>query len=727
MGDISDEDRLKMLKGYNEIHEIQFFMNDYIEQINSVYPWLLLEKEKRDANRNFTELKDDMRELVHTDEDPEDLVALIYEARVHVEHLETRIAEEMRNTGSFRQFCTLLDQFVGQVGAPMMTLQNKEWYQTEIPNDDQPRRATAGQKRPASNDALQSRASKRRKGAVGSPVSRGTITVEELAGQNNKVSEWPKESGEWWLFECHEHPMPLGTIRAAAKHLAWSGHGLSGTFPVAAETLGIRVLRCTQSIADEHNARLDDARESNRKPPLRTNPTRASAGICLMPELDPNHSRHMPAPRRQQRAPEVDPIAIKPGDIYVVKWNKQKYFEPLMVFPFGPCGRIGWNDDAPIDSGLLGEKDKLPKCYLPRRPGEVPLWAPGYRDGEDKVSEREYPCAWFSERRFPSGLKTNFIKAKRFRNYDSNNPAILHRDRVEDFMRRRDIITPPAELRRLRRLGELTPHPSDDEDDEDDEDEEDEEGEEVEVAPEDPIDDDPGFALMSGATQSASREPTDDQQSEASDPSDDQIEYDSYHEKSKDDSDSDESEDDSDDDDTASPSPVPQPDSPILPNNGGSGNAAEEEEVDLYGDQGAGHRTQYDEAPVNQPELEAHHETGEHRDVRNRLQHRDDFYFRFTQPSPRSSRPSQDTHGLMPPPSSRASEARSPSITQPRSRAVSSNRDTPTRQGGSPQFTSLSFAIMNGGSSRTSPEPANVGDIFREYATFRPRSISSGA
>ncbi|KAM0544347.1 hypothetical protein ACHAPJ_011883 [Fusarium lateritium] len=723
MYDKLDENQLRMLNGYTDIHEILAFANKYIQLINVFYPWLLPAMEIDAANRELTKLEDKIEEILRADKDPEESLALMAKNQVLVTQLEAKIAEGMRRSGSFQHFSGLLKKFMREALGPMETL--RRWLNdgdsstSSNPTSTHPsasETAMAGQKRPASDGSLEPRASKRRKRAPGSQATKDPITIEELSSKFSKniVSEWPTKSGKWWVFRCEEHEKDFKAPRGASTHLVAAGHKLQGeaTFAVAVETLGIQVLGCTSDIARAHNSRLDDNRTTRNQEPSRVNPRRNPAATNFLAELNPDNSRHRPA-LRQRRTPEVDPTTIRPEDIYVAWWNKKKKFIPIMVLPFGPWPRSGYNTDAPTEIGLLGKKDKLPKCYMPRRPGQTLSWAPGYRDGEDKVAEREYPCVWFNEWRFPSHLKMSFIKAKSFRHYDCNNKSTLYRHRVEDFIPRRNIVTPPAEQRRLRRLGELTPHSSDDEDDDevDDEDDEDED-EEEEVAPENPIDEDPGLALMSGAFQRISRESTVDRQSQASDPDDEQDE-DSSDDEGSEDSDDD---DDDDDDDPVSAPPNSGPDSPIAPNNGGSGVAIEEEE-DLYEDQGAGHPTQYDELPQHA------------NDAANGLQRQGDFFFRFAQPSRRSLRPSEEVQHRMAPPPTPSNEYGYWGISRSHSRDVSSNRDTPTRAEDSIQFDYVPpFSSYNSqGSRRTSREQSTVGDVFREVADFRDRSISAGA
>ncbi|KAJ4264314.1 hypothetical protein NW762_005510 [Fusarium torreyae] len=712
-----DGNQLRILNGYTDMHEILTFANKYIELINVIYPWLLPAVEIDAANRELTELEDKIEVLLRADEDPKELLASMGRNQVLVTQLEARIAEGMRKSSSFEHFSELLKKFVREALGPMGTLRG--WLNdgnssmSSDPTSTRPptsETAMAGQKRPASDCAPEPRASKRRKRAPGAQATKHPITIEELSSKfsKNSVSEWPTKSGKWWILRCEEHEKDFKNPRGASTHLVTAGHKLQGeaTFAIAVQTLGIQVLGCTSDIARTHNSRLDDTRKARNHEPSRVNPRRNPAATNFLAELNPNNPRHRPAPR-QRRTPEVDPTTIKPEDIYVAWWNKKKKLIPIMVLPFGPWPRSGYNHDAPTEIGMLGKKYKLPKCYMPRRPGQALSWAPGYRDGEDKVEEREYPCVWFNEWRFPSHLRMSFIKAKNFRHYDRDNKSTLYRHRVDDFIPRRDIVTPPAEVRRLRRLGELTPHSSDDESD-DESDEEEEEMEE-DAAPENPIDEDPGLALMTGALRSISREFTVDRQSQAS------ILDNEQDEDSSDDGRSEYSNDD-DDDDPASAPPNSGLDSPMAPNNGGSAVAIEEED-DLYEDQGAGHPTRYDEVPQHS------------NNAANGLQRHGDFILRFSQPSRGSVGPFGEVQHRMAPPPAPSNESGYRGISRSQSRDMSSNRDTPTRPEDSVRFDYVPpfRSYNNQGSRQTSREQSTVGDVFREVASFRQRSISSGA
>ncbi|KAF5022193.1 hypothetical protein F66182_5780 [Fusarium sp. NRRL 66182] len=364
-----------------------------------------------------------------------------------------------------------------------------------------------------------------------------TVSWEEFAQEpvKRRIFQYPHSKDDFFYAECKQHEMLFNSkknpAQGAAKHLRGPGHNLRCGHAEAVEKLGVRIVGCTKAFADEYNASLDRTLCQNQAearrvtvntPPVqglaasrerRTQKATASSSALgldlgdLMGDINPRNPRHIPAPQRQRPALEVDPATVRPRDIMCARWGKSKALHPLIILPFDPWHRIGWDEDPIREIGLLRRKDKLPRCY-----DENGEWAPGYRDGESLAWKRLYAVAWFNNKRFPTKLQTNWVQASRLRRYDPNNELTKCVDRVEDFLQRPFQNSPTPEWIRLGlsppSVGDPREDSSQDHDAEDDDMEEDGDEEESEEnsgyelydhdhnVPSSRYDDDPGAALL---------------------------------------------------------------------------------------------------------------------------------------------------------------------------------------------------------------------------------------
>ena len=238
-----------------------------------------------------------------------------------------------------------------------------------------------------------------------------TVSFEEVYGfpgkppqYNHVIVRYPVGTGDFYILRCDEHGVHFGEhpLRGAAKHLASAQHGyMSKAHATAIETLGHRVLGCTQEMADRHNHAALNAFKGGYKAFNANNLSQARRAELGFPPLDPLASQKA-ATQRKLTAGVTDPASCR---FYVCTGGELKF--PVLILPWGdlsPAGLVGTLADIGFfrevteDGKSLGVP-KLPKCYVydEGRGGILGIlgWAKGYESGGPLEKKREFPvlCA----------------------------------------------------------------------------------------------------------------------------------------------------------------------------------------------------------------------------------------------------------------------------------------------------------------------------------------------
>ncbi|KAF5532184.1 hypothetical protein FMEXI_12581 [Fusarium mexicanum] len=310
-----------------------------------------------------------------------------------------------------------------------------------------------------------------------------TAEIDAFPGQ--KLTETPSGSGEWYIFQCHEHSLRLDGLarpaQAAARHAV--RHGLPPNRASAIEALGIKIVGCDAAIAKAHKDQV--VLQVKRKSGLQVNKgaddkayrPRHDQGTdaemaSLLGDISPSHPRHIPV--RQAAATrkrtiltrELDgtekPAEITTKTIYWIEWPDDGICYPAYVIPWEALPRFRSNYFVPVDRGLLGSVDELPACY-DKEHGFAGVWAEGYKDGQRKMDKRVYPVIFFTlGKRFPWECETAWAAEEDFRVYDGDKEEPQFKALVDHWRARENRQTPDDELIRMKlmsppsRQGSLT-------------------------------------------------------------------------------------------------------------------------------------------------------------------------------------------------------------------------------------------------------------------------------
>ncbi|KAF4499867.1 high affinity methionine permease [Fusarium agapanthi] len=303
---------------------------------------------------------------------------------------------------------------------------------------------------------------------------RREIRTAEIDGfPGHKLTETPSGSGEWYIFRCEGHGLSFdGRARpaqAAARHAIT--HGLPPNRASAIEAFGIKIVGCDGTIAKAHNDQV--VLQVKRKAELQVNKgaddkayrPRHDQGTdaemaSLLGDINSSHPRHIPI--RQAAATrkrtiftrELDdtekPAEITAKTIHWIKWPDDGICYPAYVLPWESLSRFRSKYFVPVDRGLLESIDELPACY-DKGHGIAGVWAEGYKDGQQKMSERVYPVIFFTlGKRFPWECETAWAAEEDFRVFDGDKEDPQSKALVDHWRARENRQTPDDDLIRMK-------------------------------------------------------------------------------------------------------------------------------------------------------------------------------------------------------------------------------------------------------------------------------------
>ncbi|EXK78585.1 hypothetical protein FOQG_16741 [Fusarium oxysporum f. sp. raphani 54005] len=339
-----------------------------------------------------------------------------------------------------------------------------------LPSSPRPALRSPPSSKRTSPDSAEDRLSPKRR------AHRREITTAEIdeGFSNQKITETPARSGEWYVFQCQEHDLPLDSLarpaQAAARHAI--AHGLQSTHASAIEAFDIRIVGCDAAFAKSHNDRVviqperKAGRQVNSATVDRVDRPRHDPGndgemAERVSDVNSSHPRHVPVRRAAatrkrtilSRDPDgtEHPAEITVKTIYWIKWPDDGICYPAYVLPWESFPRFRSKYLVPVDRGLLELVDELPACY-DKGHGFAGVWAEGYKDGQRNMNKRLYPVIFFTlERRFPWECETGWAAAQDFRVFDGDNEDPQFKALVDHWLAREDRQTPDEELIGLNR------------------------------------------------------------------------------------------------------------------------------------------------------------------------------------------------------------------------------------------------------------------------------------
>ncbi|KAF4454657.1 hypothetical protein F53441_2891 [Fusarium austroafricanum] len=251
------------------------------------------------------------------------------------------------------------------------------------------------------------------------------------------IVKFPHYCGKWYILECKEHQKHFvkSPLRAASSHLSFI-HGMSGGFSSTVETLGTRVLNCTEELAEENNRVARQAFTQGRgMPPMLDDADKGSqmhsenSGQSDVPSHDQGE-KSQPQEDTGTPSPEISIIPVV-GEVYAARYPKSRYIYPVFVLPWTSFDHFKWK------AALL----KLtPVCYLyNKKLDQRPQgWAEGYEDGGPLVNERQYPVIYFDGKPFPDQCDVGWVPISDMKAFNPDNPNIVHRTSVAEFLSKKD-------------------------------------------------------------------------------------------------------------------------------------------------------------------------------------------------------------------------------------------------------------------------------------------------
>lgn len=256
-------------------------------------------------------------------------------------------------------------------------------------------------------------------------VNFADVFQDGSAHHKHMIVQYPPESDRWYILRCDVHGLHFNQnpLHGAARHMrATEHHGpkrhldintlkAADSWSLAIQTIGLRVLDCDTTKAQQNNAVFTQALDAGYKP-LRPD---SSKQLAPSKETCQILSRSQPALRKQEVVGDASGLATRAeseendgefithpleGKPYLGYWHsgsRGQGWYALVVLPLGSFDEIGLHG-----SFLETELTKsIPACYDRRNP-TVLQWAEGYRAGERLVTNRRFPVMWFlDDQSFP--------------------------------------------------------------------------------------------------------------------------------------------------------------------------------------------------------------------------------------------------------------------------------------------------------------------------------------
>ncbi|KUI57198.1 hypothetical protein VP1G_04519 [Cytospora mali] len=269
------------------------------------------------------------------------------------------------------------------------------------------------------------------------------------------IVEYPIKSNMWYILRCQQCGLVLFTTQGAGQHLSGRTHGSTRRWGEAVKQLGVHVVDCDAKKARRNNDAFELACLQGHNPKRRLDgapwrfhgschdkPTasRQEDEIEDMPdsELDLIDDGYVPSgeeidefmlEKESQKQPFLGVAEPVAGELYQAYWGADNTWYLVTVLPLGGFQEIGI-------AGHLQDLDlelKIPPCYeVDGDSFHIIGWKDGFNDGGSCVTEREFPCFFFSvdfevpltgEFGLPNGRHYAWMSAKDLRQIDYSQPG----------------------------------------------------------------------------------------------------------------------------------------------------------------------------------------------------------------------------------------------------------------------------------------------------------------
>ncbi|KAM5356971.1 hypothetical protein ACJ41O_003617 [Fusarium nematophilum] len=168
--------------------------------------------------------------------------------------------------------------------------------------------------------------------------------------------------------------------------------------------------------------------------PREKNAPKSSSEPPARGETRRSHRRHRDEKPTQEQDFEgiTDP---DPGKVYLAFWGKSKEWLAVLVLPMQDLEEAGVS--GTIETLRLAEI--MPLCYEYDKPTKRYVWREGYNEGQDLVTEREFPVMYFDGQDFPTKSAVGWVAARDLRGFDikDSNKLVPHVRSVREFLKTR--------------------------------------------------------------------------------------------------------------------------------------------------------------------------------------------------------------------------------------------------------------------------------------------------
>ncbi|KPM43285.1 hypothetical protein AK830_g3269 [Neonectria ditissima] len=237
---------------------------------------------------------------------------------------------------------------------------------------------------------------------------------------------------EWYIIKCDEHGLTFedNPMHAAAKHLSGAEHNhMTKEHYLAIRHLGVKVLNCSEELAEQNNEVTLEALRRGYKPVTSTAEAKRLKRHTvhdLLPVQSELEEEFYCEKEETVTISRDDRMARKEfegitnptaGDIYRGVHYSSNFWYAVLVLP-------GVATDKDVDIGVsatiqdLGLTESLPPCCDFDVKTGVLTWKKDYEDGGPSINQRQFPVMYFDGVEFPSKHSVGWVKAKDLRTVD---------------------------------------------------------------------------------------------------------------------------------------------------------------------------------------------------------------------------------------------------------------------------------------------------------------------
>ncbi|KUI66334.1 hypothetical protein VM1G_02017 [Cytospora mali] len=258
--------------------------------------------------------------------------------------------------------------------------------------------------------------------------TRRTILFDEVNAETKDwrfeeisiIVEYPPKSNIWYILRCQQCGPVFFTVQGAGQHLSGRTHGSSRRWGEAVKQLGVHVVDCDAKKARRNNDAFEIACLQGHNPKRRldrapwrfhgscrdkTTASRQEDEIEDLTDSELNlvDDEYVPSDeeiddfipeKESQKQPFLGVAEPVAGELYQAYWGADDTWYLVTVLPLGGFQEIGI-------AGHLQDLDlrfNIPSCYEVERDSfHIIGWKDGFIDGGSCVTERKFPCLFFSE------------------------------------------------------------------------------------------------------------------------------------------------------------------------------------------------------------------------------------------------------------------------------------------------------------------------------------------